>query len=65
MSTPQRILVIGGGAAGFFAAITSAENSNAQVFLYESSISLRSHSASIIESKDFWRWTMQRNACLF
>ena len=35
MSTPQRILVIGGGAAGFFAAITSAENSNAQVFLYE------------------------------
>jgi predicted Rossmann fold flavoprotein len=35
MSTPQRILVIGGGAAGFFAAITSAESSNAEVFLYE------------------------------
>ena len=35
MSTPQRILVIGGGAAGFFASITSAENSNAEVFLYE------------------------------
>jgi len=35
MSTPSRILVIGGGAAGFFAAITSAEKSNAQVFLYE------------------------------
>ena len=35
MSTPQRILVIGGGAAGFFAAITSAEKADTQVFLYE------------------------------
>ncbi len=35
MSTPQRILVIGGGAAGFFAAITCAEKSDTQVFLYE------------------------------
>jgi predicted Rossmann fold flavoprotein len=35
MSTAQRILVIGGGAAGFFAAITSAEKPDTQVFLYE------------------------------
>jgi predicted Rossmann fold flavoprotein len=35
MSSPQRILVIGGGAAGFFAAITSAEKPDTQVFLYE------------------------------
>ena len=35
MSVPQRILVIGGGAAGFFAAITSAEKPDTQVFLYE------------------------------
>ncbi len=35
MSSPQRILVIGGGAAGFFAAITSAEKADTQVFLYE------------------------------
>ncbi len=35
MSAPQRILVIGGGAAGFFAAITSAEKADTQVFLYE------------------------------
>lgn len=35
MSTPQRILVIGGGAAGFFAAITCAEKPETQVFLYE------------------------------
>ncbi|MSR72678.1 MAG: NAD(P)/FAD-dependent oxidoreductase [Opitutales bacterium] len=35
MSTPQRILVIGGGAAGFFAAITCAEKPDTQVFLYE------------------------------
>lgn len=35
MSSPQHILVIGGGAAGFFAAITCAEKSNTQVFLYE------------------------------
>ncbi|MEI7567423.1 MAG: NAD(P)/FAD-dependent oxidoreductase, partial [Opitutaceae bacterium] len=35
MSTPQRILVIGGGAAGFFAAITSAEKADTQVLLYE------------------------------
>jgi len=35
MSAPQRILVIGGGAAGFFAAITCAEKADTQVFLYE------------------------------
>lgn len=35
MPTPQRILVIGGGAAGFFAAITCAEKPDTQVFLYE------------------------------
>lgn len=37
MPSTQRILVIGGGAAGFFAAITCAEKakSKAEVFLYE------------------------------
>jgi len=35
MTSPQRILVIGGGAAGFFAAITSAEKPDTHVFLYE------------------------------